>query len=110
LDAFDCESIARRLWPFLDSTLPDGDRAIIVEHLAGCTECRSHYDFARALLGAVHELQPAVANEALRARVLAAVIEDGYSEVREEATVGVVSRECGEPRARGLPAMKSRPL
>jgi anti-sigma factor (TIGR02949 family) len=80
LSAFDCESIVRRLWPFLDGKLPETDRAIIVDHLARCTECRSHYDFARAFLEAVHGLAPAgAASERLRARVLAALVEDGYT-------------------------------
>jgi anti-sigma factor (TIGR02949 family) len=76
----DCESIVRRLWPFLDGKLPESDRAIIVAHLADCTNCRSHFDFARAFLEAVHKVQPAeAANDRLRARVLAALVEDGYS-------------------------------
>ena len=80
LSVSDCESIVRRLWPFLDSTLPESDRAIIVEHLAGCGNCRSHFDFAQAFLEAVHELRPAEAgDEQLRARVLSALIADGFS-------------------------------
>jgi mycothiol system anti-sigma-R factor len=83
LSGFDCESIVRRLWPFLDGKLPETDRAIIVQHLAECTACRSHFDFAQAFLQAVHALRPAeAANDTLRARVLAALVADGYSATR----------------------------
>jgi anti-sigma factor (TIGR02949 family) len=80
LSLFDCESIVRRLWPFLDGTLAESDRATIVEHLVGCGNCRSHFDFAQAFLDAVHELRPEeTADEQLRSRVLAALKEDGFS-------------------------------
>ena len=80
LSVSDCDSIVRRLWPFLDGKLPESDRSIIVEHLAGCTECRSHFDFANAFLEAVHGLRPSEnADDALRARVVAALMKDGYS-------------------------------
>ena len=76
----DCESIVRRLWPFLDGKLSESDRGIIVAHLASCANCRSHFDFARAFLEAVHKVQPAqAADDGLRARVLAALVEEGYS-------------------------------
>jgi predicted anti-sigma-YlaC factor YlaD len=76
----DCESIVRRLWPFLDGKLAEIDRGIIVAHLADCVNCRSHFDFARAFLEAVHKVRPpAAASDRLQARVLAALLEHGYT-------------------------------
>jgi anti-sigma factor (TIGR02949 family) len=76
----DCDSIVRRLWPFLDGKLPESDRAIIVAHLADCVHCRSHFDFARAFLEAVHTVRPSeAADDRLRARVLAALLEQGFT-------------------------------
>jgi anti-sigma factor (TIGR02949 family) len=79
LDVRDCESIVRRLWPYLDGALPDSDRAIVAEHLANCHDCTSHFDFARAFLDAVHATRREVANEpALERRVLAALSAEGF--------------------------------
>jgi len=81
LNRDDCESIVRRLWPFLDGKLTDADREIVVDHLASCTECRSHFDFAKAFLEAVHGLQPSGrADDGLRTRVIAALAKEGYSD------------------------------
>jgi anti-sigma factor RsiW len=77
----DCDSIVRRLWPYLDGKLPDSDMAIIAEHLRGCTACSSHFDFAQAFLHAVHELRPSeVQTDALRDKVVAALAREGYGE------------------------------
>jgi len=68
---FDCEEIVRRLWPHLDGALPEGERAGVLAHLAGCSGCRSHYDFAQAFLTAVRAAAPGGDGEfaALRERV-----------------------------------------
>ncbi len=73
-----CREIVRQLWPYLDGALPDDLQVRVSEHLAGCVNCRSHYDFEAAFLDAVR----ASANlgggfEPLRARVLAALAADG---------------------------------
>ncbi|MDB4892541.1 MAG: putative zinc-finger [Gemmatimonadetes bacterium] len=75
-----CREIVRQLWPFLDGALPDDLQARVSDHLAGCVNCRSHYDFERAFLEAVRassnfgdEFEP------LRARVLAALAAEGMS-------------------------------
>jgi len=75
----DCDSIVRRLWPYLDGKLPDSDMAIIAEHLRGCTACRSHFDFAQAFLHAVHELGPSdLQTDGLREQVVAALTREGF--------------------------------
>jgi anti-sigma factor (TIGR02949 family) len=75
----ECESIVRRLWPHLDGALPDSDRERVTRHLESCTDCRSHFDFARAFLEAVASASPAAAtDEALRDRVLAALVREGF--------------------------------
>lgn len=76
----DCEAIVRRLWPYLDGALPDTERQRVTDHLAMCKDCRSHFDFARAFLDAVHAIQaPTATDEALRARVLAALEAEGFA-------------------------------
>jgi len=74
----ECEAIVRRLWPFVDGMLPDSDRDKVTRHLEQCADCLSHFDFARAFLDAVHAARPAGEHdEALRARVLAALTDQG---------------------------------
>lgn len=72
-----CEDIVYRLWPFLDGALPESERAAVVAHLEGCAACRSHHDFARAFLEAVHQAHRARSApgefDALQARVEAAL-------------------------------------
>jgi anti-sigma factor (TIGR02949 family) len=77
----ECESIVRRLWPHLDGKLPDSDRDRVTRHLAECTGCTSHFDFARAFLEAVRTAEPAGEDQALRERVIAALIAEGFSPV-----------------------------
>lgn len=76
----ECDEIVARLWPHLDGALPDTERGRVVEHLAGCRGCKSHFDFAQAFLDAVHAARPdASADEALRRRVLAALANEGFA-------------------------------
>jgi anti-sigma factor (TIGR02949 family) len=75
-----CEAIVRRLWPYLDGKLPDSERERVTEHLATCENCTSHFDFARAFLDAVHSVYPdARTNDAMKARVLAALAAEGFA-------------------------------
>lgn len=80
-DSTDCDQIVARLWPHLDGALPESERARVVEHLRGCTACKSHFDFAQAFLEAVAEARPkrATPDHAIRARVMAALVAEGYS-------------------------------
>jgi anti-sigma factor (TIGR02949 family) len=76
----ECEAIVRRLWPFVDGKLPDSDRERVTRHLEQCADCLSHFDFARSFLDAVHAARPeAKDDEALRARVLAALSNQGLN-------------------------------
>ena len=76
----ECEAIVRRLWPYVDDKLPDSDRDRVTRHLEECADCLSHFDFARAFLDAVHAARsPATEDEALRARVIAALSDQGLS-------------------------------
>jgi anti-sigma factor (TIGR02949 family) len=77
----DCAVIVRQLWPFLDGALPDSWRERVVEHLAACVECRSHFDFERAFLVAVRSAghDGGIDTEALHSRVLAALHAHGFS-------------------------------
>lgn len=76
----ECEAVVRRLWPHLDGVLPDSDQERVTRHLQSCTDCRSHFDFAKAFLEAVATAQPEEADDsALRARVLAALGAEGFT-------------------------------
>lgn len=78
----DCDSIVRRLWPYLDGKLPDADRDRVARHLAECAACTSHFDFARAFLDAVRTASGDGDDEALRDRVVAALAAEGFSQTR----------------------------
>lgn len=70
-----CEDVVRQLWPFLDGALPESERARVVAHLEGCAGCRSHRDFARAFLEAVHDARTTPPEfRDLQARVEAALM------------------------------------
>jgi len=44
-DSYDCDETLRELDTFLDSELSDGTRDAIREHLDGCPDCLSAFDF-----------------------------------------------------------------
>ena len=75
-----CREIVRQLWPFLDGALPDEWQERVIAHLAGCANCRSHYDFERAFLDAVRASEPAAGDVGhLRGRVVAALVAAGMA-------------------------------
>ena len=78
----DCRTIVRQLWPFLDGALPDDMKDRVVEHLEGCTNCRSHFDFEREFLAAIRlhgDTVPDADVEPLQRRVMAALVRDGLT-------------------------------
>jgi anti-sigma factor (TIGR02949 family) len=76
----ECEAIVRRLWPYVDGKLSDSDRERVTRHLEECSDCVSHFDFAKAFLDAVHAARaPLCEDEALRTRVIAALNDRGRS-------------------------------
>ena len=75
-----CRDIVRQLWPYLDGALPDEWQERVTQHLVECANCRSHFDFERAFLEAVHSSDlPEGDFEPLRVRVLAALVAEGMS-------------------------------
>jgi mycothiol system anti-sigma-R factor len=76
----ECEAIVRRLWPYLDDVLAEADKERVTRHLQECGDCLSHFDYARAFLDAVHAARPTMeADDALRARVLTALSDNGLA-------------------------------
>ena len=74
-----CETVVRQLWPFLDGVVAEAQREQIVSHLEACTNCASHFEFAGAFLDAVAAARPHVQpDEALRTRVIAALVAEGF--------------------------------
>lgn len=78
-DRSTCESVVRQLWPYIDGQLAATEREQIVAHLQACGRCQSHMDFAAAFLEALERVGPrAIASDALRARVTAALSSEGF--------------------------------
>ena len=75
----ECEAVVRQLWPFVDGMVSETQREFIVDHLAQCEPCKSHFDFAKAFLEAVHEAKPHFdVEDGLNERVMAALAGAGY--------------------------------
>jgi anti-sigma factor (TIGR02949 family) len=75
----ECEAVVRQLWPYLDGAVSESQRERIVAHLEGCVNCASHFDFAQSFLDAVAAARPHLpANEALRVRVVSALMAEGF--------------------------------
>lgn len=78
-EPIDCETAVRRLWDYLDGELNAPRMAEVQAHLRVCRNCPAHFDFARALCGAIatgrreHD-----APAALRTRVLATLHAEGF--------------------------------
>ena len=75
----ECEAVVRQLWPYLDGIISEPQRERIVHHLERCTDCGSHFDFARAFLDAVAAAAPRLdRSDALRDRVVHALEAEGF--------------------------------
>jgi anti-sigma factor (TIGR02949 family) len=67
----DCVHVIRRLWDYLDGRVHEDEREQIVEHLAWCNGCASHYQFEREFLAAVGQLRRSDENyDALRSEIV----------------------------------------
>jgi anti-sigma factor RsiW len=70
----DCDSVVKLIWDWLDDELDEATWKEIEAHLAGCTGCTEHVEFARGFLKKVHETPaPAGDLDALRERVRASL-------------------------------------
>ena len=75
----ECEAVVRQLWPYLDGVISEPQRERILHHLEQCTDCTSHFEFARAFLDAVSAAAPRLdENDALRDRVVHALAAEGF--------------------------------
>jgi anti-sigma factor (TIGR02949 family) len=74
----DCETIVRRMWPYLDGALPESDRERVIRHLHECDACTSHFRFAEEFLNAVRHARPESDFVELRFRVLGALATQGF--------------------------------
>lgn len=74
-----CEAVMRQLWPFLDGMISESQREHILDHFAQCSDCESHFDFARAFLEAVEQAKPYLdVDEGLSDKVMAALAAEGF--------------------------------
>lgn len=64
----DCNAVVRELWDYLDGELDEQRWQMIRDHLAECTGCTSHVEFARSFLAQVVGV-PADADEVARLRL-----------------------------------------
>ena len=76
LPPVDCTAAMRQLWDYLDGEIDAATWDAITIHLATCTGCRSHVEFARSFLTKV-ETSPVWSADvsALKDRVIAALRE-----------------------------------
>jgi len=83
LHQLSCEEVALAVWTYLDGEI-DGDRASHIRaHLDACDHCRDMYTFEGAFLRTVARLLDESDDEpALRSRIVAALREQGFEEVR----------------------------
>ena len=65
--AIDCETVVRELWDFLDGELDEARWQRIRDHLAQCTGCASHVEFAQSFLAQVAKV-PTDPDEVARLR------------------------------------------
>lgn len=78
-EPIDCEAAVRRLWDYLDHELDASRGDAVRAHLAGCAECRPHFDFAARMQAAVAEAHADAVRldvgdvASLRARVVSAL-------------------------------------
>ena len=78
-----CETVVRQLWQYLDGTVPPDKRELVDAHLEVCVRCASHYEFAREFLTAVsHSPSLNRSDDGLRARVIGALVNEGYTQGR----------------------------
>jgi mycothiol system anti-sigma-R factor len=42
----DCQAAIRQLWEYLDGTIDEPDRRLLMQHLARCLRCCGERDFA----------------------------------------------------------------
>jgi anti-sigma factor RsiW len=69
---YDCETIVRRLWDYVDGRLPNAQREEVEAHLAACALCPPHFAFAQRLRDSIGAAAPVTSDEdeaRLRARV-----------------------------------------
>ena len=53
-----CAAAMRRLWEYLDRTLPEAEARDVRRHLAACACCRPHVAFERRLLDEIAAVRP----------------------------------------------------
>jgi anti-sigma factor RsiW len=76
--AIDCRTAAKSLYDFIDGRLPKAELGHVRAHIEMCTKCAPHFIFARQVLALLPVALPLAGDtSALRARVLAAIAEDG---------------------------------
>ncbi len=80
-EMLDCGTAVRMLWDYLDGHLGAPDEAAVRQHVARCSHCFPHADFARVVLDAVAQVrtaQPAQPSPGLRDRILTQLRAEGY--------------------------------
>lgn len=79
----DCKEVLRQLWDYLDGELVADRQAEIAEHIRNCRQCFPTFQFEEQFLHAVQAagVEPR-GTGALRARVVAALREQGVTDPR----------------------------
>jgi len=75
-EPLDCLTVVRELWDYLDGELDEARIADVRAHLATCTGCREHVEFARGFVSLIGTWPVDAAHAgALRAKVSRALHE-----------------------------------
>lgn len=74
----DCHTAMAQLWDYLDEELTDERYELVKEHLANCTHCLPHAQFAQGFLEALSRCrQVGEMPEGVRASVMNALKQEG---------------------------------
>jgi anti-sigma factor RsiW len=71
-DPLVCGEFVELVTAYLEGTLPEGDRARMDAHLAGCDGCSGYLEDMRRLVGSLHEAPEPPADAATRDALLRA--------------------------------------
>lgn len=76
----DCRSAMQQLWDYVDCELTDEKMAAVQRHLAECSHCLPHAQFAERFVSALHDTREDCAcPKEVRAKVLSKLQEAGLT-------------------------------
>jgi len=75
----ECETAARALYDYLDGRLSEATQAAVRAHVETCSQCASHFTFARRVLDRLPASLPlGGVSQPLRERIVSSLAAEGY--------------------------------